>query len=118
MSNVKKVTKKEMFMQLKNNYDLTVEEVAFIDHEIELLERKNSSDKKPTATQQANEEIKKGILEGMEQEKQYTITDLIKEIPACEGLTNQKVSALVKQLVTSELVARLQEGRKTYFKLV
>ena len=66
MSNAKKMTKREMFEQIKANYSLTNEEVAFIDHELELLAKKNSAEKKPTAVQVANEGIKQSIVDGME----------------------------------------------------
>ena len=114
----KKMTKREMFEQIKASYPLTEAEVAFIDHELELLSKKNSAEKKPTAQQTANEGIKSAIVEGMEQGKLYTITDLIKEIPACADLTNQRVSALVRQLMANGSVERVEEKRKAYFRKV
>lgn len=116
MANSKKLTKKEKFEMLKkiqavaDNATL----VEFIDHEIELLEKKNSSEKKPTAQQTANEGIKQAILNGMEVGKKYTITDLIKSIPECADLTNQRVSSLVRQLVPNS-IERVEEKRKAYF---
>lgn len=115
---MKKMTKREMFEQIKANYDLTEDEVAFIDHELELLAKKNSAEKKPTAVQVANEGIKSAILEGMEVGKKYTITDLMKSIPACAELSNQRVSALVRQLLNADLVERTEEKRKAYFSKV
>ena len=111
----KKMTKREMFEQIKRNYDLTQAEVDFIDHELELLAKKNSADKKPTKVQVENEGIKSEILEGMEVGKAYTITDLIKEVPAIAELSNQRVSALVRQLVADGSVVRNEEKRKAYF---
>ena len=109
------MTKREMFEQIKRNYDLTQAEVDFIDHELELLAKKNSADKKPTKVQVENEGIKAEILEGMEVGKAYTITDLIKEVPAIAELSNQRVSALVRQLVADGSVTRTEEKRKAYF---
>ena len=43
MANEKKMTKVEMFKRLIDNYDLTEKEVEFINHEIELLEKKNGN---------------------------------------------------------------------------
>ena len=111
----KKMTKREMFEQIKRNYDLTQAEVDFINHELELLAKKNSADKKPTKVQVENEGIKAEILEGMEVGKAYTITDLIKEVPAVAELSNQRVSALVRQLVADGSVVRNEEKRKAYF---
>lgn len=115
MANVKKMTKREMFEMIKANHNLSADEIAFIDHELELLAKKNSAEKKPTAVQVANEGIKADILNGMEIGKKYTITDLMKEIPACAELSNQRVSALVRQLVTDGAVERTEEKRKAYF---
>ena len=89
----------------------------FVTHELELLSKKNSADKKPTAQQTANAGIQSAILNGMEQNHLYTITDLIKTIPECADLTNQRVSALVRQLVDAGKVVRTTDKRKAYFSL-
>ena len=115
MANEKKMTKAQMFAQIKANYPLTEDEVKFIDHELELLSKKNSAEKKPTAQQTANEGIKQSIVDGMENGKAYTITDIIKSVPACADLTNQRVSALMRQLVENGAVVRTEDKRKAYF---
>lgn len=119
MANEKKMTKKQMFEMIKANYNLSADEVAFIDHEIELLSRKNASgEKKPTATQVANQGIASAILEVMAENpnKMYTITDIIKSVPACAELTNQKVSAIVRGMVNDNSVERVEDKRKAYFR--
>lgn len=120
MANSTKLTKAQKFAMLKEipavKENATL--VEFIDHELELLAKKNSADKKPTAQQTANDGIKAEILEGMAEGKLYTITDLIKEIPACADLTNQRVSALVRQLMANGSVERVEEKRKAYFRKV
>ncbi len=115
MANQKKPTKAQMFAQIKANYPLTADEVKFIDHELELLSKKNSAEKKPTAQQTANAGIKQSIVDGMENGKAYTITDIIKSVPACADLTNQRVSALMRQLVENGAVVRTEDKRKAYF---
>ena len=112
----KKMTKVEMFKALKENYALSNAEIEFIDHEIELLEKKNGN-RKPTKAQEENEGIKSAILEGMVEGKAYTITDLIKTIPELADLTNQRVSALVRQLKENGAVLRKEEKGKAYFTL-
>ena len=112
---VKKPTKAQMFKQILDNYDLTPAEQEFVKHEMELLAKKNSAEKKPTAQQVANDGIKTAIVEGMESAKAYTITDIIKSVPACADLTNQRVSALMRQLVESGAVVRTEDKRKAYF---
>ena len=118
MANTKKMTKRDYFNAILSKYPLTDAEKDFVKHELELLEKKNSAEKKPTAQQTANEGIKSAIVEGMESGKKYTITDLIKSIPTCSDLTNQRVSNLVRQLVTEGKVVRTEEKRKAYFSKV
>lgn len=77
--------------------------------------KKNSADRKPTATQTENAGLKVAIVNAMEVGKAYTITDLIKEVPAVAELSNQRVSALVRQLVADGSVVRTEEKRKAYF---
>ena len=127
MTNTKKMTKKDYFATIRSYIETTGltklgevpadEVLAFIDHEVELLSKKNSAEKKPTAVQVANEGIKQAIVNGMEPDKLYTITDIIKSVPECADLTNQRVSALVRQLMP-EYIERVEEKRKAYFRLV
>lgn len=99
----------------------------FIDKEIANLDKKNSSSsKKLTPNQEANIRIKEIILEEMEPKKGYTCTDMMafEEIAAMEPkVTNQRVSALVKQMLDETedasdeampLVKKV-EKRKSYF---
>ena len=115
-----KMTKRDYFNSLLNiaevaaNPDLT----AFIQHELELLAKKNSSEKKPTAQQVANEAIKQAIVDGMERDHLYTITDIQKNVPECAELSNQKISALVRQLKDDGVVVKTEDKRKSYFSLV
>lgn len=119
MTKTKKPTKRDNFntllelAEVKSNPKL----VEFINHEIELLDKKNSSEKKPTAQQTANDGIKAAILDGMVEGKMYTITEIIKAIPECADLTNQRVSALMRQLIEAKLVVRVEDKRKAYFTL-
>ena len=112
----KKITKRERFESLLTIPAVQADPdmVAFINHELELLAKKNSADKKPTAQQTANEGIKQAILDGMENGRLYTITELQKSIPACADLSNQRVSALVRQMV-GVTIDRTEDKRKAYF---
>lgn len=122
MANVKKITKRERFEQL-----LTIPAVAndsglkeFINHELELLAKKNASGTgKLTAAQVANNGIKEEILECMANEpnRLFTISEMQKVFPCCAELSNQRVSALVRQLVNDEKIDRLEEKRKAVFRI-
>ena len=71
---MKKITKRERFESLLKLSAVQADPglVDFINHELELLAKKNSADKKPTAQQVANEGIKQAILDGMEDNRLYT----------------------------------------------
>ena len=92
---------------------LTAEEIHFLKERKALHEKKNAS-RKPTKTQEENEGIKKNILAFMVEDKAYTITDIQKGVGIA---TNQKASALVRQLVADDLVVRTEEKGKAYFTL-
>ena len=116
MATTKKMTKRDYFNAILSKYPLTDAEKAFVEHELELLEKKNSAEKKPTAQQVANDGIKTAILAGMTPNRLYTITEIQKEIPECAELSNQRVSALIRQMVGNEIV-RTEDKRKAYFSL-
>ena len=115
----KKMTKRDYFNALLNVEEVKANSamVTFIEHELELLSKKNASDRKPTANQTENENIKAAIIAGMTENRLYTVTEIIKEIPACNELANQKVSALFRQLVAENKVDRIEEKKKAYFKV-
>lgn len=120
---MKKLTKKEKFAIVRAIVEASAHEdvdtlLEFIDHEVELLSRKTTGEKKPTATQKANEAIKEAILDGMEPETRYQVSELIKQIPECAELTTQKVSALVRQLVEEAKVEKVVDKHKSYFVLM
>ena len=118
----KKMTKRAHFEFLLTLAEVQAnpETVEFINHELELLAKKNSAEKKPTAVQQANAVLKEAILEGMEAKRLYTITEMIKEIPACAELSNQRVSAVVRQMYDSAepTIEKVVEKRRSYFRKV
>jgi hypothetical protein len=115
----KKMTKRDYFNSL-----LAIEEVKgneklvkFIEHELELLAKKNSAEKKPTAVQIANEGIKSVILETLKESgKMMTISEMQKVNAELGEMSNQRISALVRQLIADEKVERIEDKRKAYFK--
>lgn len=115
----KKITKREMFAMMMEKYNFTEEERAFIEHEIELLDKKKSGERKPTATQIANEGLKEIIMEVLNStEEMLTVTDIIKSHADLAELSNQKVSSLVTQLKDAGKVEKVVEKRKSYFKAI
>lgn len=112
---MKKLTKTQMFNQIKAHLT-DKDEIAFIDHEIELVTKKNASkSSKPTKKQEANADIKTALYEAMEDGKPYTIGEMQKAFDCLADLTNQKVSALVRQLKDEGKVERTEIKRVAYF---
>ncbi len=93
------MTKKETFATIKGilNENGIVDYDEFLDHEVELLSRKRSKSSKPTKRQVENESIKARIAEVLNDEGQ-TVTEILKALDD-EELTNQRVSALLRQMV-------------------
>ena len=125
-TSARRTTKREYY-----NILLSIEAVAnnpelkaFIENELELLAKKSSStSSKPTTKQNQNGSYKNDILAylGSEEDKQATITEMWKNIESLandETMTNQRVSALVRQLIEEQRVERVVEKRVAYFKLV
>lgn len=81
------------------------------------FEKKSSAERKPTPTQQENAGYKAEILSLLADGNQYTITDIMKGVPSMSDLSNQRVSAIVRQLTLSGEVVRVEDKRKAYFKL-
>ena len=121
-SNSTKVTKRERFSQLMeivkaSKVENSAELVAFIEHEVELLTKKNSRSGKPTKTQVENETIKAQIISVLERiGKPMTVTQLLAE-NEFTGLSNQKVSALLTQLRKSGEVVRTIEKKVAFYSL-
>ena len=113
----KKITKRDRFNALLSIPAVQADQglVDFINHELELLAKKNSADKKPTAQQAANEAIKSAIVEAMEPNHLYTVTEIQKSVAECAELSNQRVSALLRQLKDDKLIIRTEDKRKAYF---
>lgn len=117
MANVK-MTKMQKFEMLSQLSEVQANPMLmdFINHEMGLLAKKNSAEKKPTAQQTANKGIADAIVAHLaaDPDRLFTITEIIKEVPACADLTNQRVSAIIRGLIGTS-VERVEEKRKAYF---
>ena len=120
----KKMTKKEtinlligVLMGNKEVEDVQIF-IDFLIHERELLERK-SSNSGQTKLQKENELIKEKILNTLEILGRYATIDEIQSANVELAIyKNQKMSALITQLVNAKLVDRQVDKKKAYFKLV
>jgi predicted transcriptional regulator len=121
MANEKKLTKREKFEMIAKITEVAENPILaeFVEHELELLAKKNASGSgKLTATQKANEELKNAIVEEMANEpnRLFSISEMIKCFECCNDLSLPKVTALVTQLVNANMVERVEEKRKAYFR--
>lgn len=121
MANEKKMTKREKFEMIAKIKEIAENPILaeFVEHELDLLAKKNASGSgKMTATQKANEEIKGQIMEemGKEPNRLYSVSEMIKCFECCKELSLPKVTALITQLHKAELVERVEEKRKAYFR--
>lgn len=124
---VKKVTKTQRFSDVKalltgepTAYGTDVETaLAFIDHEMELLMKKNSSgEKKPTKTQEENMVHKERIADFLRmQEEGVTVTQVLKAIPEFADFSNQKVARLMRDMLEAGQVTKEVIKGKSLFSI-
>lgn len=112
------MTKKEMFAEIRKAVISNEEMVAFIDHEIELLNRKSSSPKKPTKTQVENAAYKATIVEYLTTaDAPKTIRELQAEIPSISGLMNQRVARMLTDLVKAGTLTKEYVKKTPYYSI-
>lgn len=117
---MKKVTRKENFEKAIKLAESVgdVELCEFFQHEIEVIENKKAN-KTKTATQVANEGIKETILNTLSNaDKGLSITEIQETTPEFANLSNQKMSALLTQLVKEGKVNKEYDKRKAYFSII
>lgn len=111
----KKMTKREVI-----NAMLAVESIStnadfkgYLENELALLDKK-ASNKKATKTQVENEGFKDEIMAVLTSEG-ATVTEIQSKSEVLGGLSNQRVSALLRQLVADEKVVKTVDGKKSLF---
>ena len=114
----KKLTKRDYFAKLLAIEAVAADEelVNFINHEVDLLSRKNASGEfKLTEKQKMNEQLKDSIIDCMEEGKKYTVAEMNSTFEELKNFTASKVNALVTQLKNEGRVIRTEEKRRAYF---
>ena len=89
--------------------------VEFAEGRIAVLDKKSSS-KKPTKTQEENE-VLKGVIMGALTVDGVTVTELQGKDETLGSLSNQRVSALLRQLIADGKVVKNVDKKKAYFSL-
>ena len=113
---MEKMTNKKALNYVMDNFDLPTDVAEKIANMIDSLDKK-SANRKPTKTQAENEEFKATILEVLTTDG-MTASEVIKSHADFDGMSNQKMSALLKQLIESGKVTKTKDKKSTLFKLV
>ena len=112
-----KITKRMVLEHLIENYANDTMVVDYAKHEIELLNKK-ASNKTPTKTQVENENLKNVIVEVLKNATSpMTITEITNANDNLKEFSNQKISALLTQLVSTNVVIRIIDKKKAYFSI-
>lgn len=111
-----KITKREVINAMLANEVVSANStwVAYLENELALIEKK-AANKKSTKTQEENKGIKSVILDTLTSIGSGTITDIQNANSDLAELSNQKVSALVRQLVESGEVVKTTDKKKSIF---
>ena len=113
-----KGTKKEVINAMLANEVISANStwVAYLENELALIEKK-AANKKSTKTQEENKGIKSVILDTLASVGSGTITDIQNANSDLAKLSNQKVSALVRQLMETGEVVKTTDKKKSIFSL-
>ena len=113
-----KITKREVIgMMMKEEVvKANPTYMAYLENELALLNKK-AQNKKATKTQEENVGIKATILEVLATIGSGTVTNIQNSNEKLSALSNQKVSALVRQLVESGDVVKTVNKKKSIFSL-
>ena len=122
-NSVKRITKAQKFEDVirllsgeSTQFINTEDAVAFIKSEMALLAKKNASDRKPTATQEANVKYRNLIIEFLSmQDSGKTCTEIAKGVDELSEFNNQKIAALMRQLVEAGKVTKATVKGKSIF---
>lgn len=90
--------------------------VAYLENELALLDKK-AQNKKATKVQTENVGIKATILEVLANIGSGTVSDIQNANVELGALSNQKVSALIRQLVENKEVVKVTDKKKSIFSL-
>jgi hypothetical protein len=114
----KKMTIAETFAEIVATYDLSEEHKAFLLERADKASRKSNGERKPTAKQVHNAEVAEQVYEAMEPNRAYTVSEMIKVIPAFDGVSASYANAIVKKLKDGGKVVRNEIKGRAYFSKV
>lgn len=109
-----KKTKRDLFLEVRKVVAENDELVAFVDHELELLDKKAST--KSTKVNDEQVSLMEKIVNALNEiGRSVTISELQKENTEMAEYSNQKLSAMLKKLVDNKQVTKIVDKKKSYF---
>lgn len=113
-----KVTKREVINAMLADENIKANQmfVDYLEHEIELLDKK-SANRKPTKAQKENKELAEVVLSALNDEG-ATVSEIQAKNESLANLSNQKVASLLRGLVNDGKAEKVVKGRKSLFKAV
>lgn len=109
-----KKTKKDLFLEIREVVAGNEELVAFVDHELELLNKKAGT--KSTKVNEEQVALMEKIVNALNEiGRGVTISELQKENAEMAEYSNQKLSAMLKKLVDNKQVTKIVDKKKSYF---
>ena len=88
--------------------------VKFAKERIEALDKK-AANKKATKTQEENVGYKTEIKRVLEDGEKLTVTEIQAKSDILGELSNQRVSALLRQMIADNIVVKTVDKKKSYF---
>lgn len=83
------------------------------------IDKQNNAERKPSKAEiqrkDANELLKIDILNALATGEHLSVSDIIKAVPSCEGMSTQKVSAIMRLLKLESKVNKETVKGKTLF---
>lgn len=124
-----KITKKMRFTEIRKIMEELgkTDLIAFIDHEIELIDKKAENRKMGTSKKAVeNDNITELIVRELQAIGKTTITSLLKQSEPLadyiteegKALSNQKITALLKPLIENGKVIRTVDKKTIYYELI
>lgn len=116
----KKITKREVLTAMLEVEGIASNEMftEFINHELELLEKKTAN-RKSAKSDETNVKLANLVFDTLaEKGVGLTASEVIKANAEFNGLSTPKMTALLKILMDEKRVVRIEEGKKVTFKAV
>ena len=120
----KKLVKRDYFTALLSHVNetgfatenITAEQFEkFLTNELDLLAKKNATERKPTAKDMEKVAIANEAYDLMEKDTLYTVSQILKLTPSMADFTNQRAYGIVKVMMAEGLVKNIKDKNKSYF---